>query len=201
MYINIYMSTREPSSNFKSKSSLVGQLLIANPGNPRDELNRSTVLIVEETVHYITGIQINHKLDLMDLGSLSIGLGIDYQGTDPIYFGGNNKAGKIHMIHSLDWRSMSTIEITDHIGMTSDIGILAAISQGEGPELFRACAGYWNWNSLDLIRQVQSNEKDELHHRWECLPATLETVFGQDGREQWVYALEESAKKQVSHWL
>ena len=180
---------------------MIGQLLVANPANPRDELNRGTILVVEETPRCTVGIQLNHKLELMDLASLSIGLGMEYRGTDPIYFGGNVQAGKIHVIHSLDWRGMSTIDITDHIGMTSDIGVLAAISTGEGPELFRACAGYWNWDSLDLMRQVRAQDRTEHHHRWECIPATLENVFGPEGRDQWVSALDESTKNQVSHWL
>jgi putative AlgH/UPF0301 family transcriptional regulator len=182
-------------------STMIGQLLVANPANPRDELNRGTILVVEETPRCTVGIQLNHKLELMDLASLSIGLGMEYRGTDPIYFGGNVQAGKIHVIHSLDWRGMSTIDITDHIGMTSDIGVLAAISTGEGPELFRACAGYWNWDSLDLMRQVRAQDRTEHHHRWECIPATLENVFGPEGRDQWVSALDESTKNQVSHWL
>jgi putative transcriptional regulator len=179
----------------------IGQLLAANPNNPKDGLSGSVILIVNHNEQATVGIQVNARLLDMELSGVMSGLGIDYIGNDPLYRGGNIDGGKVHVIHSTDWEGMSTVKINDQLAITNDLSILAAISQGEGPEYFRACVGFWMWEAGVLEIQLNAKIDTDVQHRWESITGNVKNVFENEGVEQWYEALESSARKQVSHWF
>lgn len=182
------------------KSSYVGKLIAAHPVNPRDSLDHAVILIVTHTPQICIGIQINRPLYELDLGTVSGQSGIEYDGEDPVFYGGKINSNKIHVVHSLDWSSMTTVQITPDIGVTNDLSVLAAIAQGEGPFDFRACAGFWNWPTKELTQQL--NGRRDPTHKWELTPATLENVFDSDVElEQWRSVIEDCARDQVANWL
>lgn len=181
------------------KQYFPGHLLVANPNNPIDDLYKSVILLVSHTADIAIGVQINSIVDNLDLQAVAESMDLWFIGDDPLWFGGPENNNKIHVIHSTDWRSMSTVQITDEIAVTNDISILAAISQGEGPEYYRACAGYWVWKKGKLDAELTTSNQQV--HKWEVIPADSELVFDADGSDQWRWALEESARYQVSNWL
>lgn len=182
------------------KKKYPGYLLLANPNNPRDELNKSVLLIVTHTNNVAVCLQINNPLEDINLQTVAGNIGIDYPTADPLYYGGNIAQNKIHVVHSLDWRGMSTVKLNDRLAVTNDISVLAAISQGEGPEYYRACAGYWLWENGRLDQQLDPKFKGEPH-KWEISPATINNVFNGEGPEQWRNAIDEAAKFQVNAWF
>jgi len=181
------------------KKSIVGELLIANPLNPKDGLDHSVILMLADSPHLSVGLQLNRQHPDLPLSEVFIQTGLWYDGNDPLYIGGNMNTNKIHVVHSLDWSGLSTIQLGDNLGLTSDISVLAAMSRGDGPELFRACAGVWLWDDNALAQQL--NPRSDSLHRWETAPATLETVFSCDELAQWHKAIEHSAATQVSAWF
>jgi putative AlgH/UPF0301 family transcriptional regulator len=178
-----------------------GQLLAANPNNPKDGLYGSVILIINHTEISSIGLQINARLNDINLGNVMQGLGINYSSEDPMYRGGNMETGKVHVLHSPDWEGINTIRLTSEISITNDISILAAISQGEGPEYFRSCVGYWMWDSGILETQLNAKSGSEVQHRWEIAPASVDNIFKSEGMEQWYNTLEISAKEQVNQWF
>jgi len=109
---------------------------------------------------------------------------------------------KIHVVHSLDWMGPSTVELAPGIGITNDVSVLAAISQGEGPEHFRACAGYWLWENGVLDQMLDPRDHNCLEpYRWEVTPATSRNVFLVDPEDQWDQAIEDSAKFNIANWI
>lgn len=183
-----------------TKKKYAGHLLVANPNNPRDELSKSVLLLVTHTDKLAIGLQLNNPLEEIDLQTVAFNSNLDYPEGDPLYYGGNISMNKIHVVHSNDWKGLSTVRLNDQISVTNDISVLAALSRGEGPEHFRACAGYWIWDDGRMDRQLDPRNKDEPH-TWEIVPATLENVFEGEGPEQWRAALDEAAKFQVSAWF
>lgn len=182
-----------------AKKNLVGQLLVANPLNPKDGLDHAVILIVSNSSSTSIGLQLNTPAEDLKLSAVFEQLGMFYDGTESVYHGGNLSQGKIHIIHSPDWEGMTTVRLNDQISVTNDISILTAINAGEGPEFFRACAGYWTWEDGILDRQL--NPKSNSKYRWEIAPATTETVFEFDELGQWHRAVEESARSQVNFWF
>lgn len=183
-----------------SKKKYTGYLLVANPNNPRDELSKSVMVIASHTDRVAIGLQINNPLEDIDLNTVANNLDIDYTRADPLFYGGNISMNKIHVVHSTDWRGLSTVKLNDQLAVTNDISIIAALSRGDGPEYYRACAGYWLWDEGRLDQQLDPRFKGEPH-KWEITPATVENVFGGEGPEQWRECLDQAAKYQVSAWF
>lgn len=179
----------------------VGNLLLSNPIINPDHLARSVLFVISHNEDTAIALQINKIQDNGNLATVATGLGIQYYNADPIWYGGNLAVDKIHIIHSLDWRGMNTIELTKHIGLTHDVSILAAMSQGNGPQYFKACAGYWLFNDGRLEQQLSKviNPNDPL--KWEVLPATLENVFMIDPEEMWESCLQHSIIKNVKNYF
>jgi putative AlgH/UPF0301 family transcriptional regulator len=182
-----------------TKKNLVGQLLVANPLNPKDGQHHSVMMVVADTRLQTMAIQLNSPAKNLMLNTVFSQLDLWYDGEDPVYYGGNISTGRIHLIHTLDWRGMTTIPLTEHLGLTNDISILTAMARGEGPEYFRACAGHWIWEDNELAQQMDLTTANT--HRWELAPATLETVFEYADIDQWHHCIEASARNQVSAWF
>jgi putative transcriptional regulator len=183
-----------------SKKKYPGYLLVANPNNPRDELNKSVLLIASHSDKVAICLQINNPLEDIDLQTVAHNINIDYPQGDLLFYGGNISQNKIHVIHSNDWRGLSTVKLNDQISVTNDISVLAALSRGEGPEYYRACAGYWLWEEGRLDQQLDPRYRGEPH-KWEIVPSTVDVVFNGEGPEQWREALDRAAKYQVSAWF
>jgi len=182
-----------------TEQNYLGQLTIANPNNGIEPngIHKSVNIIVTHADDLIAAVQLNNVYPDLTLSKISYNMGIDHMGDFPIYRGGGHRQNKIHIIHSLDWTSVSTVPLTDEIGITGDLSVLVAISRNVGPELFRACAGYHLWDHY----QYQKELAGEGERRWELLPATLERVFHWDPRHQYKLALEEIAKLSVEKWF
>lgn len=179
---------------------MIGSLLAANPLNPRDNLSQSVILVVTHSDELTLGLQLNRPLMEMNLQLVGEQVGIQLDLDDSVYFGGPMNPNKIHMVHSSDWQGLTTVQITDSISVTNDISVLTALARGEGPEYYRACAGFWAWQAGQLESQLRS-EKGTLH-RWEYTQATIETVFEQgSNRDHWQSVIAAAARDQIESWF
>jgi putative AlgH/UPF0301 family transcriptional regulator len=182
------------------KKKYPGHLLTANPNNPRDELTKSVVLVVSHVENLAIGLQIDNPLEDIDLQTVARNIGIEYNKPDLLYYGGPHNNNKIHVVHSNDWQGLSTVQLNDTLSVTNDISVLAAIAADEGPEYYRACAGFWRWENGLLDQQLDPRFRDDPH-KWEICPPTLENVFSSEGPDQWRICLDDSARYQVSAWF
>jgi putative AlgH/UPF0301 family transcriptional regulator len=177
-----------------------GQLLVSNPRNPVDELASSVIFVLTHSEKMAVGLQINQRIDNLDLQTVAHGLGIWHDGSDPVYSGGNMGINKIHVVHTQDWMGINSSPVTSDLAVTNDISIIAAISQGDGPEYFRACAGFWLWEAGVLERQMNPQDTSVVH-RWETLSPSIEALFEREENDQWRHCLELSARSQVDLWF
>jgi len=182
------------------KKKYEGYLLAANPANPKDELARSVILLLRHADDLAIGLQINRALTTPTLAEVSERNGIDIMQDEPLWYGGNIEERKIHVVHSTDWMGVSSMELTPEIAVTNDISILSAVSRGEGPEFFRACTGYWLWGEGRMNRMLDPHSTAEPM-KWLIVPATTETVFAEEGLDQWLLALDRTAEFQTANWL
>lgn len=185
---------------FHESDKYSGHLLVAHPLNPQNQLAHSVIMLgPRSNAKSILGFQINTVLDEVSLRDIMENLGfyIDYD--QPVYSGGKLGLNRLHLVHSLDWIGMNTVRLTDQIGVTGDISILAALSENEGPEYFRACAGNWQWSSGMLREQLNFNSESE--YRWNLMPATVENTFNLEGSEQWTSLWRSQAQVQIDQWF
>lgn len=182
-----------------TKKNYQGHLLAANPNNPCDELEKAVILLIGYGSDTVFGLQINSPYDDLNIRNISANIGIDIDVDANIYRGGSNGISKISVIHSTDWTGISTVLISENIAVTNDISVLTALSRGEGPEYYRACAGHWLWERGQFDNQLDPHTA--TRYKWEVVPARMETVFELEGSEQWRTTLEESARHQVRAWF
>jgi len=182
---------------FMIKRNYLGHLLVSNPNNPRDDLgDHSVILVATHGENMAIGIHINRVNPELDLAAIGENLGVNFNSSHPVFYGGNTNTAKIHMIHSLDWTTSSTVKLTEDIGVTNDISVLVAIARDQGPDHFRACAGYWWWDNTLLNQMLDPKLYAEcpVPYRWQVVPADIETVFLTHPDDQWQAAIEQSTK-------
>jgi putative AlgH/UPF0301 family transcriptional regulator len=67
-----------------SKKKYQGHLLVANPSNPKDELEKSVILIVTHTPTLGIGLQINNPHTELSLAKVADNIGLAYTGDEPV---------------------------------------------------------------------------------------------------------------------
>jgi putative AlgH/UPF0301 family transcriptional regulator len=128
--------------------------------------------------------------------------GIGYEGDEPVFWGGNNDALRIQILHTLDWNTSNTRYVNDHLGLTNEVGILAAIAGGQGPKQWRCISGRTIRKAGELEAQI-NNEAPYNDPRWGFLqvPANPENVFTSQGDEQWLNGINEASRSAVDQWF
>jgi putative transcriptional regulator len=179
-----------------------GYLLAAHPKRHDPILSKGVVLIMDHDSHGAIGLQINKIFDndiSFETVMSNVGLSCDYD--RPLYSGGVLMTNRINVIHSLDWYSRHTTKLSNNLGISHDVSVLAAISKNEGPEYFRVVAGYHKWLPGTLEGEILGEEPWDVTHTWGFVPATIENVFELDGLEQWHSVIAESSRLQVDNWF
>jgi putative AlgH/UPF0301 family transcriptional regulator len=180
------------------EENCVGRILISSPGNPMDNLWGSVILLTHIIDGMVIGLRINHRMDGIELGGIMRNLG--FRGVKGgVYYGGMNNPVRLHIVHSDDWGSETSVDVCRGVRVTSDVSILDALSRGCGPSVYRACAGYWRWDLGVLSAQVEGG--GEYLHRWGVVNGNRRSVFGGDGREQWRRLLRGVVRNQVDRWV
>lgn len=178
-----------------------GYLLAAHPKRADPVLRRSVMLIMDHDQSGAIGLQINKPFDNVSFDTVMQHMGLTNHHDQPLYNGGPEAANRIHVIHSLDWHSASTVKVTDNIGVSKDISVLAAISQSEGPEYFRVVAGYTRWRPGHLKGEIQGQDPWNLYHTWTFIPADIDVLFELDNIDQWHNIISESGRLQINTWF
>lgn len=179
----------------------VGDLAVANPSNPQDEYEKSVFFITSYDDDVVVSFRINQTRPDTNLSLIARDLGIKYYRTDPVYIGGNYSTNKIHMIHSLDWKGISTVPITKDIGITQDISILVALAENDGPQYYKACAGYEHWDTEVFKHQLSKKVVNGIPHKWEIVQSSLENMFLIEDDFIWGQCLQTSIVNKVQQFF
>jgi putative transcriptional regulator len=179
-----------------------GCLLAAHPQQPESSLRRAVMLVIAHDKTGSLGLQLNKKFD-GDLTMLTVmeNLGLYSDLDQPLYSGGPDATNRIHVVHSLDWSTRSTIKVTNQLGVSNDISVLAAISENEGPEYFRVIAGYTRWASKHLEGEMRGTDPWSVIHTWSSVPANIENVFSLDDIDQWYKTIDDAGRIQIASWF
>jgi putative transcriptional regulator len=186
-------------SEFKSLS---GKILVSQPKADLDPyFSKSVILVGTHNVRGSWGVMVNKTTPNLTLGTIMQSVGIDSQKTDRIFIGGPVDTHRVCIVHSLDWQSSNTIQITPEIGITNELQILAAISQNEGPALYRTCVGSCGWGAGQLDKEYNGEASWKPQNRWLVAPATIESIFNLSEEDQWQKSIEHVAQHAVSNWF
>jgi putative transcriptional regulator len=88
----------------------------------------------------------------------------------PILAGGPVETGRGFVLHSDDFKSESSIPVSDEISLTATLDIIRAICDGRGPARATMLLGYAGWGPGQLEMEIGANG-------WLNCPASDDLVF------------------------
>jgi putative AlgH/UPF0301 family transcriptional regulator len=203
MFIALYLAGKY-FNMFTINDKFVGHLLASSPILYSSDEPQKVILIINHNPQLVIGIQINQEILGQTIQRVSSRIGIPFFGNDPLWDGGNLGKDKIHVIHTTDWMGRSSVQLNDELAVTSDISVLTALSEGQGPSQFRACAGFCSWSNSEFMDAlgIQPGGIERKQTDWEIAPGTTSLVMHPDGAEpQWLRVLEASAVFQAAQWF
>ncbi len=179
-----------------------GYLLASHPKRADSTLRRSTMLIIEHDPTGAIGLQLNKPYtNTVTFNSVMHNVGLKTDNDQPLYNGGSESTNRIHIIHTLDWFSPTTNKVTDQIGISSDLSVLTAISQNQGPSHYRAIAGFHRWLPGHLEGEIFGESPWTINHSWSFIPALPEILFGYTDVDQWHKIITDSSRQQIANWF
>jgi len=161
--------------------SLAGQLLIASPTVRDPNFNHAVILMVRHNQDGAMGIVINMPTEERPLANILEMLGekeTNVTGKVQLFAGGPVQPEFGFVIHSSDYRGPGTVDVNDHVLMTSNSRILRDIGNNKGPKKSLIAFGYAGWAARQL--------DDELRRRvWFTTPADVNLIFDENREKLW----------------
>jgi len=179
-------------------NSLAGNILVTQPKTHSNLFSKAVILVVQHGVNGAWGVTVNREASSLDIRAVMAAAGIEYNNPAKVYVGGPVEPTRVHVVHSLDWSSPSTLPITPELGITGDMSVLAAISQGEGPALYRIGIGLAAWSAGQLEGEMSGQHPWTVDHQWLTAPATSEVCLIGTGEEQWQLAINHCVNQKIS---
>lgn len=150
--------------------------LLAMPQLDDDNFADALVYLCDHDAKGILGIIVNRPL-MLNVGELLAQLDLNTSDaasdvlSQTVLYGGpvhHDRGFVLHTDPGSRWSS--SLQVTDHIALTTSIDILKALACGEGPSQFLVCLGCAGWEVDQWIDEVKANT-------WLTLPATPEILF------------------------
>jgi putative transcriptional regulator len=186
-----FLSAAQPCcSQTPVDDSLAGQLLIASPTIRDPRFNHAVILVVRHNQDGAMGIVINMPTEERPLANVLEMVGekdTNATGKVQLFAGGPVQPELGFVIHSSDYRGSGTIDVNQHVLMTSNSRILRDIGNNKGPKKSLIVFGYAGWAARQL--------DDELRRRvWFTTPADVNLIFDENREKLWDSAYARRAR-------
>ena len=161
-------------------NTLEGQFLVAMPGMEDERFAQSVILIVGHGEEGAMGLVVNQEmetlrfsdiLDELDLGDPDAVIRLpDTIRERVVMRGGPVEKGRGFVLHSADYQSSNTYQVTDNIGLTATLDVLKAMAFGPAPKASFFALGCCGWSSGQLEDEISANG-------WLTLPFDASLIF------------------------
>ncbi len=152
---------------------LTGKLLIANPFLEDVNFMQSVIYVCGHDSQGAIGLVINKPISDLTIKGLFTQLGIEssleMEGVI-VNYGGPVEMNRGFVLHTVDYKTDTTVIVNEHFAITSTLEILRAIALKRGPEHFCICLGYIGWTAGQLDQEIQENG-------WIVIDANTALVF------------------------
>mgnify|MGYP001288760733 FL=1 len=169
---------------------LKGNIICALPQLNDIFFSRSIIYLTHHNKDGAVGIVLNYKVMTIKGAQLFKRLNIDNVSenleTDfPFHIGGplNQKNGFI--LHSKDYDSKNTMNVSKKVKLTCSTEIISDIAQNKGPKQFFISLGYSGWGPGQLENEIKQNS-------WINLNEELDLLFEIDSEKKWKNALKKT---------
>jgi len=181
------MPDQRNQSELNAPSFLGSNLLIATPNMADPRFARSVILLGAHDKDHAMGIIINKTLPDVKFSEILDYIDVKKEtSTDQydVFYGGPIQTERGFVVHSLDYRTKSTLVITPEIGFTGSKEILQSImaeDATEAPKHWFLALGYASWDSAQLESEIAENT-------WAHCSADEKIVFADVTTDKWSLA-------------
>ncbi|MDR2195000.1 MAG: YqgE/AlgH family protein [Gallionellaceae bacterium] len=148
-------------------------IAIPSPSMGDTVFAKSLIYICQHDDQGALGIVVNRPTNLT-LGKLfeqiRVPLDDDELKNQPTHFGGPVQTDRGFVLHDPVGHWQSTLNINDHIGLTTSRDILEAVSEGQAPQRLLVALGYAGWSQGQLEQEMAQNA-------WLSVPAAENILF------------------------
>jgi putative transcriptional regulator len=179
---------------------LAGKLLISPPSVKGTFWAKSVIYITEDHYNGTVGVVLNKasKMSLREFGD-QCQTNLDVDGN--IYVGGPVNTKALTMLHSAEWHCKNTLRINKRFSLSSSDDLLDRIADGDTPYHWRLFVGLSTWVPDQLECEIQGKHPFTHDQSWLIATPEYHTVFGLDGQDQWITAIEQSSLEFAQNML
>jgi len=182
-----------PKNYFKGKhyDSVKDFFLIATEKIRDSRFEKTVILMLEHDKKGALGIVINKPMGTISLGTLiskvedeSINKKQLYDVKIPIYWGGPVDDHKILILHSKDYKNVTTKEY-NNLSTSNDLSTLVKIAEKKGPKKSLVILGLAAWNTGQLDGEIELE-------RWTLSESSMDLIFEIEDNTKWLKAINNS---------
>lgn len=141
-------------------TNFTGHLLIAMPNLTDPYFAKSVTLICSHSNEGAMGVIINRPTD-MTYAVLFEKIGLNLSNINlneqPVLFGGPVQPERGFVIHNLGGEWDSSIQISEHVTLTTSKDILTTVAESNGPQKLLLSLGYAGWVAGQLEQEISQN--------------------------------------------
>ena len=168
----------EPSQNMLF---LKGQFLVAAKKMPDPRFAKTVILMVQHDTTGAMGFVINKVIGRGPLASFLKGFGVASKTTPEtvgLFYGGPVELESAAVLHSPDYKDLSTKQVGKNLVWSNRTDVLSAIANGKGPNKRMFILGYSGWSPGQLEHELARED-------WLTAPADAELIFDKDPKTLW----------------
>jgi putative transcriptional regulator len=176
------------SNDVPERDPIVGKLLVASPSMPEPLFRHTVILIVQHDSRSVLGIAVNRPVKEISLSKLEELMGQKdnkVKGSVPVLAGGPVEPDRFFVLHSTDYHRPETVDLDQHVAVTSSPQIFLDIGEEKGPQKSLIAFGYVGWSSEQLEYELVRNE-------WFIEPESSALIFDDDRSSVWDDAVRHS---------
>jgi putative AlgH/UPF0301 family transcriptional regulator len=181
--------------------SRVGKFLIANPNFPSESPFAKSVIYIHEDHPNIgtMGIMLNKPQGTVS--RFCDHNGIMFPDTQPVmHQGGPVNHSALILLHTDDWASSNTVDVTKGLRISSDSHMFLKMSTGNEPLYWRAFFGLCAWRPGQLDKELEG-KFPYVKNMWLLADATDDVMFNYDGEDQWIKAVDLCSQQTIDYFF
>ena len=171
-----------------------GTLLVSSPSINSDYFQRTVVLIAERTATGHMGLVLNRQT-IAEVRTALVQHGMEWPYQDFMYEGGPVNRSSMIMLHSREFRSQNTLDISHIAAMSSDKLMFEKMCGFDVPQRRKFVFGQCVWLEGQLEREIKQQRS------WLTTRANERILWDIDGEELWHHAIEMCAKSTMDQFL
>ena len=168
-----------------SQLDLSHHFLIAMPAMTDPFFAKSLTYVCEHNEQGAMGIVVNRPISLT-LSELFAQINMPLKPAELedvlVHFGGPVQTDRGFVLHDTLGQWQSTLQVNEHIGLTTSKDILQAVGEGQGPQHMLVTLGYAGWSEGQLEQELAANA-------WLSVPATERILFDLPAEERLAAAM------------